>query len=74
MSLADDFTANTVGVAAAESDLSRIEPGDRESSYLYLKIMGTQESGGGSGSRMPLGGAPLSDEEIERIGLWIDSL
>ena len=74
MSLAGDFTVNTVGVDANGAPVARIEPGDRTQSYLFHKIAGTQGDVGGGGGRMPLGGQPLSDEQIERIGLWIDSL
>jgi mono/diheme cytochrome c family protein len=76
MSLANDFTVATVGVASTElPSMNRIEPGDREKSYLFHKIRGTHLQVGGSGARMPLSGPPyLSDEEIERIGKYIDGL
>ena len=32
------------------------------------------EGVGGFGGRMPQGGPFLSDEELERFGLWIDGL
>jgi hypothetical protein len=74
MSLSVDFTVNTVRVDANGAPVARIEPGDRTQSYLFHKISGTAADVGGGGGRMPLGGQPLSDEQIERIGLWIDSL
>jgi mono/diheme cytochrome c family protein len=64
--------ANIVGVPSDEaSDLNRIEPGDPEKSYLLHKVLGTQRTVGGSGSRMPLGGKSLSDDQIAKIRRWI---
>ncbi len=74
LSLAAPFTADTVGVPSSQANLNRIEPGDRDASYLFLKITGRHLEAGGSGGRMPLGGAPLAEEEIEAIGQYIDSL
>ncbi len=70
------FEAATVNVPSqAVPDLSRIEPGDRESSYLFRKIEGTHRDVGGTGGRMPLDGPPYLDgETIERIGRFIDTL
>jgi len=42
----------------------RIAPGEPDQSYLVHKIQGTQATVQGSGQRMPLGGAPLSAEQI----------
>jgi len=75
LNFSDGFVTATVNVPSTESDLDRIEPGDRDASYLYHKIRGSQADAGGRGVRMPANGPPfLSDEEIERIGLWIDGL
>lgn len=64
---------NIVGVPSDEaSDLNRIEPGDPEKSYLLHKVLGTQRTVGGSGSRMPLGGRALSDDQINKIRQWIE--
>jgi hypothetical protein len=64
--------ANIVNVASAEArGLDRIEPGDPQKSYLIHKVSGTQRTVGGSGSRMPLGGKPLSDDLINKIRQWI---
>ena len=73
LSLAGDFTQATVNVPSGQSDLDLIEPGDRAASYLYRKVEGTHIEAGGRSSRMPLGAA-LTAEEVETIGLWIDSL
>lgn len=64
--------ASVVDVAAQEVPaLKRVQPFFPDSSYLVHKIQGTQGSVGGSGGRMPLGGAPLSNEEIATIRAWI---
>jgi len=64
--------SNTVNVASGElPTMDRVEPGDPDQSYLVHKIQGTQASVGGSGSRMPLGGSPLSQDQIDTIRAWI---
>jgi len=73
LSLAGDFTVTTVNVRSGQSGLDLIEPGDRAASYLYRKVEGTHIEAGGRSSRMPLGAA-LSADDVETIGLWIDSL
>lgn len=63
--------ANIVGIPSRELPaMQRVRPLLPESSYLVHKIQGTQLSVGGSGERMPLGGA-LTTSEIERIRGWI---
>jgi len=58
-----------VDVAANESQtLDRIEPGSPDESYLYLKINPSPPSG----SRMPLGADPLTDEQIATVNFWIE--
>ena len=59
-----------------QSDLPYIQPGNRDRSYLFHKIAGTHRAAGvgGRGDRMPPTLIPYSDEEVERIGVWIDSL
>ncbi len=47
--------------------LLRVEPGNPDDSYLVQKIEGTAAVGG----RMPLGGAPLSQDTIAAIRQWI---
>lgn len=62
---------NTVGVASREvPDLFRIEPGNADASYLVHKIEGAPDI---VGSRMPLGRAPLSADEIAFVREWIDA-
>ncbi len=64
--------SNTVNVPSNEApNLDRVEPGQPDQSYLVHKIQGTQASVGGSGQRMPLGGAALSQADIDKIRAWI---
>lgn len=75
MSLAGDLRTNTVNVPSSQVPaLVRIAPGNRAGSYLFHKISGTHTSVGGVGGRMPAAGPFLSDEEIERVGRYIDGL
>lgn len=52
--------------------LDRVEPGDRDRSYLWHKLTGTQGSVGGEGMQMPSGGG-LSSSERDLLGAWIDA-
>jgi hypothetical protein len=57
-----------VGVASEqEPSLQRVEPGDPNASYLIRKLEGTATVGG----RMPLGGTPLPQADIDVIRQWI---
>jgi len=58
---------NIVGVSSSEG-LKLIEPGDPDSSYLFIKIT---EGPGISGQPMPYGGAPLPDATIDAVRKWI---
>jgi len=61
---------NTVNVPASEvPSLDRIEPGDPDASYLVRKVEGTASVGG----RMPLGGPPLSNSQIQAIRDWVSA-
>lgn len=53
--------------------MQEIEPFDRQNSYIWHKINGTQASVGGSGSRMPLSGGFLNSTQLNTIGAWIDA-
>lgn len=64
--------ASLVGVQSVESPLLRVAPGDSQASYLLHKLLGTQNTVGGSGERMPFGGPYLPDAEIDLIRDWID--
>ncbi len=50
--------------------LSRLTPGDPDSSYIVLKLEGTAGGVGGLGTRMPLGGA-LTSQQIDTVRAWI---
>ncbi|RMF11631.1 MAG: hypothetical protein D6761_13940 [Candidatus Dadabacteria bacterium] len=64
---------NLVNVSSAEFPaMDRVEPGDADNSYVVHKLEGTQASVGGSGSRMPKSGGPLSSQQITEIRDWID--
>jgi hypothetical protein len=71
LTLYPDAWQSLVGIASIESTLRRVEPGEPGKSYLYLKLMGTQESAGGSGLRMPPT-QPLEPAQLETIRQWIE--
>lgn len=57
-----------VGVPSVQVPaLARVQPGDPDNSYLVQKIEGTAAAG----ARMPLGGPPLSAEQIAAVRQWI---
>jgi hypothetical protein len=65
---------NTVNVASTElPTMDRIEPSQPDMSYLIHKIQGTHLGIGGTGQRMPLGGAPLTQEQIDAIRTWVSA-
>lgn len=45
----------------------RIEPGDPDNSYLVRKVEGSNIVA----NRMPLGAAPLDQEQIDLIRQWV---
>ncbi len=61
-----------VGMASTEAPLPRVTAANSAMSYLIHKLEGTQASVGGGGDRMPSGGQPLSQPEIQLIRDWID--
>lgn len=60
-----------VGAPSLQSDLPRVEPGEPERSYLYLKLTNRHRQAGGSGEPMPLSAWPLDAHELELIRRWI---
>jgi hypothetical protein len=72
---ADTDIANLVGIASTQSPLLRVLPGRPSQSYLWHKLLGTHESVGGTGARMPTihepGDAYFGDAEMEQIRGWI---
>lgn len=62
---------NLVGQPSNQADkMLLVAPGDVEASYLWFKLNNTQKSVGGSGKRMPPGGA-LDPADIEVVAQWI---
>ena len=60
-----------VGVSADEvPTLLRVDPGAPDDSYIVRKIEGAADI---VGSQMPLGGPPLSDQQIAMVRSWIAS-
>lgn len=72
LSLYPDAWALLVNVPSKQSPLLQVEPGSPEKSYLYVKLIDTGESVGGSGQVMPVQQPPLEQEQIELIRLWIE--
>lgn len=69
LSLYPDARASLVGVASTQSPLKLVEPGAPDSSYLYLKLTGTQDPA--SGQPMPPTGL-LDAAEIGLLRRWIE--
>ena len=62
------FDMNTFASLMAGGDSgSAVSPGMGSASLLIRKLKGEE------GNRMPQGGAPLSDDQIQLISTWIDS-
>lgn len=65
---ADASFANVVGVPSIQvPELSRVEAGDPDNSYLIQKLEGTAAEG----EQMPFGGPPLDQAVIDDIRQWI---
>jgi hypothetical protein len=65
---ADASFANLVGVPSVQvPELSRVEAGDPDNSYIIRKLEGTAEEG----EQMPFGGPPLDQAVIDDIRQWI---
>ncbi len=60
-----------VGQPAQQATKNLVEPYSPGSSYLVLKLRGTQASAGGSGDAMPTGGERLDEADIAAIEAWI---
>jgi hypothetical protein len=66
---------NIFDVRSTESVLKRVAPGDKDRSYLWLKLAAKTKPGmvDISGAPMPNGLPALSDDELEALRLWIYS-
>ena len=63
--------ASLVGVPSGErQQFLRVEPGNADDSYLYMKLLGDPRT---IGDRMPLLGAPLNAGDLDRIRRWIEA-
>jgi len=65
-----DLHDRLLGPSFQAPGVARIEPGDPDLSYLWLKITNQHESVGGVGNAMPLTGG-LTDLQYELIERWI---
>ena len=71
LSLYPDAWSALVGIPSKQSPLLQVEPGSPDKSYLYIKLIDSGESAGGSGLLMPIQQPPLDQDQIETIRLWI---
>lgn len=60
-----------VNQTAIQSNLSLVEPGDPDQSYLLLKLRNEHVQAGGSGDSMPPN-EPLTEIEIATVERWIE--
>ncbi len=72
LSLYPDAWSELVGIPSKQSPLLQVEPGSPDKSYLYIKLIESGESVGGSGLLMPIQQPPLVQDQIETIRLWIE--
>jgi hypothetical protein len=65
--------ANLFDVASTESSLKRILPGDKDRSWLWLKLAAKTRPGSVSivGSPMPANLAAIGEDELELVRRWI---
>lgn len=71
---ADVAYANLFEAPSTASTLSRVHPRTKERSFLWWKLLAaTDETVEIAGSPMPLGTAPLTDDELELVRLWIQA-
>ncbi len=66
--VAESSYALLVNTRSSQSPLDRVEPGQPDSSYLFLKVSG---GAGIVGDRMPQNRPPLSDASTRLIRDWI---
>lgn len=72
LGLYPDAWSRTVGIPSKQSPLLLVDLGSPDSSYLYIKLIETGESVGGSGLLMPIQQPPLDQDQIETVRLWIE--
>jgi len=72
LSLYPDAWTQLVDIPSAQSPLMQVKPGSPEDSYLYVKLIDSGASVGGSGQQMPGQQPALDKDQIETIRLWIE--
>ena len=70
---ADVSFAQLFDVPSVGSSMKRDEPGDRNRSYLYQKLLAAldPEAAQVAGAPMPIGSGPIPEELLEALRLWI---
>ena len=70
---ADVAYRNLFEVPAIGAGMKRVAPGDKDRSYLWLKLAAATRPGTVSinGAPMPNGLPPLSEDELELVRLWL---
>jgi hypothetical protein len=60
-------------VPSVGSTLNRVEPGDRNRSYLYQKLLAASDPDAAqvAGAPMPIGSGPIPEALLEALRLWI---
>ena len=71
----DQVYAQLVGVtpASAPTGYLRVAPGDRDHSWIYVKVTSDQPGGGGYGTRMPQGTNNLCQPTVDTLSTWISA-
>lgn len=70
---ADEIPVNMIGVPSRQnSKLMLIDTKDPSQSYLLLKMTGGE--GGIKGKKMPIMKAPLTEEEMAAVRMWVEEL
>lgn len=66
--------ANLFEAPSAASPLARVHPGTKERSFLWWKLLAASDATVEiTGSPMPLGTAPLPEDEMELVRRWIQA-
>lgn len=72
LGLYPDAWEKMVGVRSKQSPLLLVDPGAPDDSYLYIKLIDSGESVGGSGRLMPVQQPPLNEGQITMVRRWIE--
>lgn len=74
LELTAPFEDAIVDVLSAQVAMPLVKSGDRQQSFLYLKLTWHHLEVGGDGEGMPPEGEKWSAADAERLGRWIDGL